>query len=693
MYGLNIDPRNQKGDPTPAALRALGVEWVRFTFKDATGGDQPDPGAVQFYTQKIEAWARAEIGSLVILTNETCPGKPWHAAPDQEWHTYIDRYVERARRLAAILAPWRPTFQIWNEPDFDPQPGYEPTLRPNLFARMLGRAYDAIKGVDPGLRVITGGLSSGHPSWLARVIQALDRPLPADAVAIHPYTKRPNPNWPSPDWGTGYVGDLIRGYRQVINRPLWISEIGEHRLDADGQAEYLRRFYRAMTTQFSNAVEQVFWFCYSDGMVPPFGLLDAADQRKPAYFAYRETAPPRPPLEEEPPAYAVEYLDHNTPATMVAGQTNAVRVTIRNSSNRTWPAGGPHPFRLGYRWYTRAGQEAPASLWDDNRTGLPADLRPKQSVSLNCNLNAPRTPGDYEVRWDMVEELRTWFAWQGVPTLDVAVAVNAPDIGEPPLGTGVRLSASHNNRQEGFDNLRQAIDNDPFTRWSTMLPQQPGMWFQIDLGEVRTVRQLRLDTERSPNDYPRGYVVRVSPDGQQWDKVAENPANDRPLQVAFEPRPARYLRVEQTGSSDRWWWSVHEVEIAAGVQLSARASHNNVLAGDDNLRQALDGRPETRWSSRQPQQPGMWFEIDLNETGTVSGLFLDTAGSPNDFPRGYVVSLSVDGQQWQEVARRDQNDRALDVSFDPRPARFLRVEQTGRSNFWWWSIHGVTVRR
>ncbi|MCB0192234.1 MAG: hypothetical protein KDJ65_09860 [Anaerolineae bacterium] len=36
MFGLNIDPRNPQGAPVPNRLHALGVEFVRFTFKDAT---------------------------------------------------------------------------------------------------------------------------------------------------------------------------------------------------------------------------------------------------------------------------------------------------------------------------------------------------------------------------------------------------------------------------------------------------------------------------------------------------------------------------------------------------------------------------------------------------------------------------------------------------------------------------------
>ena len=186
--------------------------------------------------------------------------------------------------------------------------------------------------------------------------------------------------------------------------------------------------------------------------------------------------------------------------------------------------------------------------------------------------------------------------------------------------------------------------------------------------------------------------MKVSGDGQSWNTVAENPLNDQPLEVTFSRRPVRYIRIEQTGHDPVYWWSIHGIEIGAEVKPSARASHNNVQSGPDNVAQALDGRAETRWSSRALQQPGMWFELDLNETRTVNGLALDTAGSPNDFPRGYVVRLSTDYNQWVEVARNDQTDRALEVTFSPRPARYLRIEQTGRASNYWWSIYGVEVK-
>ena len=686
MYGLNIDPANPQGNPTAAELRDLGVQMVRLVFKDQGGGSQPSLNQVRFYTSKIQEYSNAGIDSLVILNYETYPGKPSSSASDAEWGTYTNNFIHRVGQLAQILNSWRPTFQIWNEPDLPPHPGYDPTLREAVYGRLLRRAYDTIKTVNPTLTVVGAGLASGDANWWARVIQSQSGQVTVDALAVHPYGQRPEPSWPNPAWGFGYVGDLINRYAQIRQELLWITEVGVSNLTREGQAEYLRRFYRAITSQFAARVKWVHWFCYSDGMVSPFGLLDTSRQRKPAYFAYREITPDTPLPDR--PAYAVQYVSHNTPISAVAGQTNAVTLTVRNTSYRTWVAGGQHRFRLGYHWYTTDGQDLSPSLWSDFRTALPFDVQPNQSVTLNANLSIPRVAGTYEVRWDMVEEMVTWFAWQGVATLNVRVTVTS--VTEPPPQQW-RVSASHNNNQTGTEGLLRAIDNNPYTRWATQTPQRPGMWFQIDLGEARPISQIQLDNALSPRDYPRGYIVRISTDGQNWTVVAFNQANTQPVNVVFSSRPARFVQIEQTASDPTAWWAIHEVEISNQVTLSASSSHNNVLVGADNLRQALDGQAATRWSSRALQVPGMWFEIDLNQVQLVSGLTLSNSRSPSDYPRGYVVRVSMDRSQWTEVARNPQNNGPLNLTFNPRCARYIRVEQTGRSDQYWWSIHELFV--
>jgi hypothetical protein len=344
MYSLNIDPNNPAGNPNPAELRDLGVEMVRYTFYDGSGDDQLDPGKVNFYRQKAQAYQEAGIGSLVILTYDTYPNKPAPEAADPDWDNYINRFANRSAQIAQLLQPFRPAYQVWNEPDHPVHPGYSPTLREAVFGRMLRRTRDAVKSVDPQALIVTGGLASGNPNWLKTVISSQGGNLPADIVAFHPYGQRPDPDWPNPNWAFGYVGTLLNNYYKIgQNKPIWITEMGVKEGDLGNNreqvAEFLRRYYRTILKKFSDKVQELFWFCYSDGMVPPFGLVEANGNRKPAYQAFRQavnaraqwqpqgqtantvTAPPPPPtpvVQPPPPPPPAPVQPSPPPAPVVA---------------------------------------------------------------------------------------------------------------------------------------------------------------------------------------------------------------------------------------------------------------------------------------------------------------------------------------------------------------------------------------
>ncbi len=298
MYGLNIDPNNSKGNPAPAELRDLGVEMVRYTFYDSSGGDRVDPARADFYNQKARAYREAGIASLVILTYDTFPNRPSPDGSDGDWDRYIERFSRRAGQIAQLLAPWRPAYQVWNEPDHPPAGNYVPTLREAVFGRMLRQSRNAIKAVDPGALVVTAGLATGDPGWLTRVINSLGGDLPADIVAFHPYGQRPEPSWPRDNWGFGYVGSLLNSYYTAGQRkPIWITEMGVKQNEVDNPdqaAEFLSRYYHTITNRFSDKVQQLLWFCYSDGMVPPFGLIDINNNRKPIYHSFKRVAAARP---------------------------------------------------------------------------------------------------------------------------------------------------------------------------------------------------------------------------------------------------------------------------------------------------------------------------------------------------------------------------------------------------------------
>jgi hypothetical protein len=337
MYGLNIDPRNPKGNPSAKELYELGVEIVRYTYADSSSGDQPGSDQLQFYKKLVRELKEVGIDSLLILNYETYPNKPDPNAGDGEWDAYIDRLARRCGQIARELAQWKPAFQIWNEPDHPIHPGYAPTVREAIFGRMMRKCFDAIKAVNPGLSVIAGGLATGDHTWLQRVVQSVGGNLPADAIAFHPYGQRPEHNWPRPDWFFGYVGNLLNNYYQAGGgKPIWITEMGVKEQDIDNDrnkaAEFIRRYYNTMNTYFSNRVHHLIWFCYSDGMVPTFGLTDAAGNRKPAYDVFKQITPRRQPLQPVVPIVTQPSVGISTtplpPAPVISPPASIPGITV-----------------------------------------------------------------------------------------------------------------------------------------------------------------------------------------------------------------------------------------------------------------------------------------------------------------------------------------------------------------------------
>jgi hypothetical protein len=304
--GINIDPRNAFGNPSTQELQALGATWVRFTFKDPSpGAHLADFGA---YDTSVHDLHQAGLDTLLILSYETYPGKPAFGADQQVWDTYIDGFAVRCRQIAQHYGDRVGAYQIWNEPDFaQPTPGYDPSVREAVFGRMLRSAFSAIKEVSQAT-VVAGGLASGNASYIQRVAAATGGVLYADAVGLHPYGQRPTANWPSPTWGFGVMGNLVRAYHAAANKPIWITEIGTD--SATRQGEFPGRTFTAMNDQLPQEAPFVFWFCWSDGMVSPYGLLQVDGQRKASYVSFQNFA--RQPLVEDATGTtpAVDYHSH-----------------------------------------------------------------------------------------------------------------------------------------------------------------------------------------------------------------------------------------------------------------------------------------------------------------------------------------------------------------------------------------------
>jgi glucose/arabinose dehydrogenase/mono/diheme cytochrome c family protein len=161
-----------------------------------------------------------------------------------------------------------------------------------------------------------------------------------------------------------------------------------------------------------------------------------------------------------------------------------------------------------------------------------------------------------------------------------------------------RVSASHN--------AAAAAGALNFAGWSTMTPQQPGMWFQIELPETITISEIQFTSPGggfgggrggrgggrgaagagagaatpaqpatpsaaaapgSGGNHPRAYKVEVSTDGSTWTAVSEGRGAPGSSSIAFAPVAARFVRITQTGAAENApSWSMQRLRIfKAGV--------------------------------------------------------------------------------------------------------------------------------
>ena len=117
----------------------------------------------------------------------------------------------------------------------------------------------------------------------------------------------------------------------------------------------------------------------------------------------------------------------NTPQRMRAGQTETLRVRVRNNGDAVWPAHGrsdtdsTYAVTLRNRWLNSSDNSTVNDL--DGGTPIVRDIRPGQEVELTINVNAPANPGEYILELDMVQEQIAWFGEKGSETLRARIRV------------------------------------------------------------------------------------------------------------------------------------------------------------------------------------------------------------------------------------------------------------------------------
>jgi hypothetical protein len=122
--------------------------------------------------------------------------------------------------------------------------------------------------------------------------------------------------------------------------------------------------------------------------------------------------------------FKVAFESHKVEAQMKSGETIAADVTIKNVSPVSWPSKpnskNLHAVNLAYHWLDKKGQMV---VFDGERTPLPYDLKPGESLKLKAAIHPPELPGAYILEITLVQEGVAWFPENGGAKLSLPVDV------------------------------------------------------------------------------------------------------------------------------------------------------------------------------------------------------------------------------------------------------------------------------
>lgn len=164
--------------------------------------------------------------------------------------------------------------------------------------------------------------------------------------------------------------------------------------------------------------------------------------------------------------------------------------------------------------------------------------------------------------------------------------------------------------------------------------------------------------------------------------------------------PADVARVRAATASRNAPWTIAELETVVPAAVlpdagwKATASHAGEHAGR--------GLSYEGWSSAEPQQAGMWYQLELPAAITLAEIEFTspTVGggrsgpSTATHPRGYKVQVSLDGQEWSAPVAEGQGSGATTtITVAPVRARSIRITLTAADGSAPWNIQRLRLYR
>ena len=343
-------------------------------------------------------------------------------------HPPAEAFAAAAIARLQELRPFATRFEIHNEPNHVQR--YEGWGSTDQDARSFREWYlevlRRLREACPWARFGFPGLAPQGPhrdlEWLEVCHDAIQA---SDWLGCHAYWQKDNAL--SDDWGLRFKAYHSRFPDKVIE----ITEFGNSTADLSGDdlAEDYVAYFRELFKYPYLGSASAFIASSPDPQWARFVWLKEGGEVRSVARAVASLARPAlaAPVAEQPkPMYKAEWLEYRPPASLASGQRAAVGLKVKNAGTMTWFAG---QVRIGYHWSTPQG--APVSAVENLRTELPANIGPGMTVTLTqVLLSAPPLPGEFVVKWDLVQGEDGWFSFRGSPTFNVTAKVAPRRIAE-----------------------------------------------------------------------------------------------------------------------------------------------------------------------------------------------------------------------------------------------------------------------
>lgn len=128
-------------------------------------------------------------------------------------------------------------------------------------------------------------------------------------------------------------------------------------------------------------------------------------------------------------AFRAKIIPAETTLKLRAGQQQTISIKVKNASDAIWWARGGETndrtdnmfyVAVGNRWLDKDGKLTHDT---EGHNGIPRDIKPGEEIEMTLDVIAPKTPGDWTMSLDLVQEGVAWFSEKGSSDTKVKVTV------------------------------------------------------------------------------------------------------------------------------------------------------------------------------------------------------------------------------------------------------------------------------